>query len=151
MEVEIRELKECDKTDVLDLIATDHLRPEGILEKDTRYWGAFIGDKLVGAIGCEYENQCGLLRSAIVDRQYRKMGIAERLTQELLQQAKEANIKDIYLFSTGAGGYWTRLGFKQVPLAEVVDKLANTPQVKLFERLGWLPTEIAFKFWLADS
>ncbi|MHB8065098.1 MAG: GNAT family N-acetyltransferase [Ruminiclostridium sp.] len=122
-----------------------------MLEKDTRYWGAFVKDRLGGVIGCEYENQYGLLRSALVDIQYRKMGIAERLTKVLLQAAEEKNLEEIYLFSTGAGAYWNRLGFEQVMVEDVVEKLANAPQVKLFEKLGWLPTEIAFKFSLKDS
>ena len=66
MKVEIRQLKEGGKTFVLNFIAGNHLRPEGILEKGTRYWGAFVDNRLAGVIGCEYKNQYGLLRSALV-------------------------------------------------------------------------------------
>lgn len=150
MEFNICELEACDKPSVLDLLATDHLRPESILEEGTRYWGAFFDEKLIGVIGCEYENQYGLLRSALVHKQYRGKGIAEQLTRKLLHVAGEMDLKAIYLFSTEAGIYWTRLGFKEVPVEEVIDRLPNAPQVRLFDKLGWLPTEIAYKYRLND-
>lgn len=150
MKIIIRQLKKSDKQLVLDLIAADNLRPEGILEKGTRYWGAFVEDRLVGIIGLECENNYGLLRSAFVHTQFRKMGIAGRLTRVLFQEAKDAKLETIYLFSTDAGGYWIRLGFEKAAVAEVVEKLADAPQVKLFEKLGWLPTEAAYKIDLTD-
>ncbi len=74
MEIKIRQLMEYDKPLVMELNATDDLRPEGILERGTKYWGAFENDKLVGVIGCEHQNCYGLLRSALVDKQFRNMG-----------------------------------------------------------------------------
>ncbi len=148
MEIKIRQLMEYDKPLVMELIATHDLRPEGILERGTKYWGAFKNDKLVGVIGCEYQNCYGLLRSALVDKQYRNMGIARLLTDILWQTAREENLEAIYLFSTGAGAYWTKLGFKEVAVEEAVKNLSDTPQVKLFETLGWLPAEVAYKIEL---
>ncbi len=150
MSIVVKKLDVQDKDRVLGLLATDDLRPEGILEQGTTYWGAFDTDKLVGVIGCEYENGCGLLRSALVDKAYRKLGIAKKLTQALLQDAAENDLEAVYLFSTEAGAYWARLGFVQVEVKEVAHKLRHTPQVKLFEQLGWLPTEIAFKLTSTD-
>ncbi len=150
MSIDVKKLEVKDKGRVLGLLATDDLRPEGILEKGTTYWGAFDGDKLVGVIGCEYENNCGLLRSALVDHAYRKLGIAKMLTRALLTEAAENDLEAVYLFSTEAGAYWARLGFVPVAVEEATRKLGNTPQVKLFEQLGWLPTEMAFKLASAD-
>ncbi len=147
MEFDIIELTAKHKPEVLALIATDDLRPEDILSEGTRYWGAFSGDhQLIGVIGCEYENEYGLLRSALVLREYRGCGIAARLTQTLLQAAREMGLKAVYLFSTGAGDYWKRQGFVDTPVSEVVSLLPGAYQVKLFERLGWLPTEAAYRY-----
>ena len=150
MEIEIKQLTESDKAIVLELIATDHLRHEGILDKGTKYWGAFDNNQLVGVIGCEFENKFGLLRSALVDKNYRNARIAHRLTKVLIDNGREENLEAIYLFSTGAGDYWTKLGFKEIMVSEVVDRMGDTPQVKLFEKLGWLPTEVAYKYCLSD-
>lgn len=144
----IRKLHENDRPDAIQLINTDELRAEGILENGTDYWGAFLGDCLIGIIGCEYENECGLLRSALVDKRYRGNRIAEQLTTALLQSAKADNLEAVYLFSTEAGEYWTKLGFKRTDTSELITKLKNTPQVKLFDELGWLPNEVAYKYVL---
>ena len=89
MELVIRELTDADRPEVLALINTDHLSAEGIMERGSRYWGGFDGGRLVGLIGCEYEQNCGLLRSALVDRAYRKLGVARRLTDVLLRDARK--------------------------------------------------------------
>ena len=123
MEIDIIALTEKHKPDVLALIATDDLRPEDILAEGTRYWGAFLHDELIGMIGCEYEGQYGLLRSALVLHAYRGHGIAARLTQTLLLAAKEMGLKAVYLFSTGAGNYWQRQGFTETSVDEVVNNM----------------------------
>lgn len=144
----IVELSKNYRQQVLDLIATDHLRPEGILDEGTRYWGAFCENELAGVIGCEYEGAFGLLRSALVHKKYRSQGIAGLLTETLISTAKDEKLEAVYLFSTDAGGYWTKLGFKPVGVAEVIEKLSHAPQVNLFRELGWLPTEAAYKLKL---
>jgi N-acetylglutamate synthase-like GNAT family acetyltransferase len=93
MNVLIRKLNEKDRHDIFQLINTDELRSESILETGTKYRGAFFGNCLIGIIGCEYENEFGLLRSALVDKPYRGIRNAEQLTNVLLQSAKEDNLK----------------------------------------------------------
>lgn len=102
----------------------------------------------MGIIGCEYEGQYGLLRSALVLPSCRGYGIAARLTQTLLQDARKIGLKAVYLFSTDAGSYWTRQRFHLIPVKEVVQNLPGAYQVKLFDRLGWLPTEVAYRYML---
>ena len=148
MEFDIIALTEKHKPDVLTLIATDDLRPEDILAEGTRYWGAFLYDELIGVIGCEYEGPYGLLRSALVLHECRGHGIAARLTQTLLRAGKEMKLKAVYLFSTGAGDYWKRQGFIDTPVSEVAGNMPGAYQVKLFDRLGWLPTEVAYRYEL---
>lgn len=151
MRLTIRVINETEKHMALNLIAADHLRSEGILEKGTTYWGAFVNEELVGLIGCEYENECGLLRSALVAKKFRGQGIGQQLTRVVLNTAEQGELEAIYLFSTGAGLFWTTLGFEKTSVHEVIEKLKNTPQVRLFERLGWLPTEVAYKFSLTEK
>jgi len=150
MDFEINELSPKHKPDVLALIETDDLRSEDILAEGTHYWGAFSCDRLIGVIGCEYTGRYGLLRSALVAHAYRGQGIAAQLTQTLLQAAHKTSLKAVYLFSTGAGDYWKRQGFIEVPVHEVVSLMPDAYQVKLFDRLGWLPTEVAYRYDLSD-
>ncbi|MEA4908727.1 MAG: GNAT family N-acetyltransferase [Chloroflexi bacterium] len=142
--ITLREMNAIDLPAIYHLLAGEELRTEGILVTGTRYWGAFVEDQLVGMIGCEYGNGCGLLRSALVRPEWRSRSIGRLLTERLLNEARLSALRTVYLFSTGAGAYWRRLGFCEVPVAQVVSALPEAPQVKLFERLGWLPTEVAY-------
>jgi predicted N-acetyltransferase YhbS len=77
---------------------------------------------------------------------WRGQGMGEQLTRHLMQAMRVAGYLIFYLFSTGAGGYWTRLGIYEVPVAEVVAALPNAPQVRYYDERGWLPTEIAWRY-----
>jgi type IV secretory pathway protease TraF len=147
-QISFRRLSACDKAEALALVAAGGLRPEYILDADSRYWGAFADQQLVGLIGCEYEGEFALLRSAIVDSAWRSRSLAARLTRLLLQDARAAGVAAVYLFSTDAGSYWIKQGFMPVPVQELVEHLPNAPQVRLFARIGWLPTEVAYKMIL---
>jgi N-acetylglutamate synthase-like GNAT family acetyltransferase len=149
MEYDIVELSANDRQSVLELLSVEEeMRTEAILAEGTRYWGAYAGGRLIGAIGCEYQGRYGLVRSACVEKQYRGGGVGAKLTQTLMQAARNSGLEALYLFSTIAGAYWLAKGFCEAPVAEVTERLPDAYQVKLFERLGWLPTEEAFKYAL---
>jgi len=148
-DIMIRELTPEDLGRVNALMSCDNsLRPEGILATGARYWGAFGEDGLVGMIGCEYQNGRGLLRSALVHPRHRGEGLGRRLTEHLIGDSRSMGLRVIYLFSTDAGPYWERLGFRRVPVREVTDAMPDAPQVRLFHGLGWLPTEVAYALYL---
>lgn len=146
MDYNIIELNKDDKAAALELLAASDLRMEDVLAEGTRYWGAYSGDKLIGVIGCEYQGGYGLLRTAFVQCEYRGIGIAAKLTETVFDAARRMGLKAVYLFSTDAGPYWLKQGFKIVPVDQVIEKLYDCYQVRLFDRLGWLPTEVTYKY-----
>ncbi len=115
-----------------------------------QYWGAFVNAELIGLIGCEYEDRYGLLRSALVAKGLRGQGIGKQLTEVVLNDAAQNHLEAIYVFSTGAGPYWINLGFTETSVAEIVENLSSAPQVKLFDQLGWLPTEVAYELSIGN-
>jgi N-acetylglutamate synthase-like GNAT family acetyltransferase len=70
------------------------------------------------------------------------------LTQQVLHAALVHRVDAVYLFSTDAQEFWTHMGFAQVPVAEVLQKLPQVPQVLQFTDMGWLPTEVAWRYGL---
>lgn len=123
----IRPLGEADRAGMLALLALDDLRPEGILTQGSYYWGAFAGPQLVGMLGMELENECALLRSAMVLPAYRRQGVAAQLTQTLLAQARALGLRTLYLFGTTAGPYWEKRGFQPITPAEIAQHLPHAP------------------------
>lgn len=127
------------------------LMTDGLLVPGTRCWLAELPkDRIIGTAAVEWDAQCGLLRSAAVDPAFRSQGIGRALVNCVLEACAATGRERVYCFSTGAGGYWQHLGFKQVSVIEVVKALPHAPQVLVFERLGLLPTEIAWRKDLRD-
>jgi N-acetylglutamate synthase-like GNAT family acetyltransferase len=142
----IREALPHEAPRVMALLMQNRQSSQDVLAPGTRYWVAEDArGEFVGTIGLEFGREAVLLRSAGVLPPWRSQGIAAALTQEALASAAQAGYRTIYLFSTGAGAYWRRLGFHEVPVSEVVAALPNVPQIRQYAALGWLQTEVAWR------
>ena len=149
-QIVVREAAPVDAQAIRTLLAECRLGIDNILAPDTRYWLAEQpgADLVVGTIGLELGAGAALMRSAAVLPQQRGSGLGRRLVQLALNGAGQSGSARVYLFSTGAGAYWQRFGFVQVPVAEVVAALPLAPQVQRYDALGWLPTEVAWRLEL---
>ena len=116
----------------------------GILAPGTLSWVCRGESALVGICGLELGEGCALLRSVCVPARQRGKGIAERLVSCVLLEATHLDLRDVYLFSKDTGGYFERLGWREVPVAEVAARLPKAPQVRRYEEIGWYPNERAF-------
>jgi N-acetylglutamate synthase-like GNAT family acetyltransferase len=123
-----------------------NLSTNDVMAERTRYWlAADAQGQPVGAVGLEFGAAAVLLRSAAVSPALQGHGLGAALVQRALDATLAAGYRQIYLFSTEAGSYWQRHGFREVPVPELVAALPDAPQVKHYEQLGWLPTEIAWR------
>ncbi len=109
------------------------------------YWLAVQSGEAVGCIGLEHGEGASLLRSACVRTDRQGQGIGGQLARAALEAARGRGDRAVYLFSSHAGAYWQRLGFVQVPVAELSAALSGTPQVKSGECRGWIHDETAWK------
>jgi N-acetylglutamate synthase-like GNAT family acetyltransferase len=134
---------------VREILEASQLSAHGILDPKTSYWLAEINDHAVGCIGLEWGARAVLLRSAAVMPEHRKLGLGTQLLNTALNGAREEHKSFVYLFSTDAGEYWTRRGFREVPVPELVEALPDAPQVQHYTDIGWLPTEIAWRLEVA--
>lgn len=123
-----------------------HLVREGLFESGTLCWIS-EGDagELAGIIGLEVGETVALLRSAGVHPDVQGRGLGKRLVEHVFEYCRKTGLLTVYCFSTGAGDYWKKHGFYEVSVSEVVTALPQSPQVKDFERRGWLPTEVAWR------
>jgi N-acetylglutamate synthase-like GNAT family acetyltransferase/ADP-ribose pyrophosphatase YjhB (NUDIX family) len=150
-ELAIRDAVSADRDEVLKVIDACGLRVEGVLEAGTLYLVASLCDRIVGAVGVEgYGGECSLLRSLAVLPEVRDRGVGGRLSQAAEAAARRAGARALYAFSTGAGEYFKRRGYCQVPVAELVASLPHAPQVLDYTRIGWLATEVAWRRDLDD-
>ena len=91
-------------------LTKDHLEHFYILECD---------DKALGCIGLEDYGKNALLRSLAVKEDVRGKGFGKLLVKKIEQYAKEQNIDDIYLLTTTAEGFFSKLGYSTISGEEV--------------------------------
>jgi len=129
------------------LLQRCHLVTDGLFEPGTQSWliEEFGKHTVVGIAAMELGETAGLLRSVAVDPVFRRQGLGAALTNTAFEGCRMAGRHIVYCFSTGAGSYWQRFGFREVPVSEVVAALPDSPQVNHFGRAGWLSTEVAWR------
>lgn len=84
---------------------------------------AFMQDALVvarrngeiaGAAGLELYADDALLRSVVVDSSVQGQGLGQRLTEAALALARTRGVAAVYLLTTTADGFFSRLGFDRI-------------------------------------
>ena len=78
---------------------------------------------IVGVAGIEVHGRYGLLRSVAVLPVWRHQSMGRRLVENRLAWAATTGLADVYLLTTGAEGYFGRLGFVRVERGAVPDEI----------------------------
>lgn len=112
------------------------------------YLFAYLGNEPVGVAGIEPKLDAALIRSLYVADAMRGRGIGAGLFAAARKAAHTRGARSLYLFSTGAGDFFKRFGFVEVPAAQLVSALGGTPQVEYYKaRPEELAREVA---WYLD-
>lgn len=134
-----------EQDEVHALLSVCGLSIHDIFSPQALYWTARRGTTLVGFCGLELAEGAALLRSVSVLDDYRGLGLARRLVETAITEAKVRSIDRIYLFSKDVGDFFERLGWREVPVAEVAQTMQVAPQVRRYQHVGWYPNERAFR------
>lgn len=128
------------------LLEQDAMITDGIEWPPACYLLAFDGDEAVGTIGVEPLLDAALLRSVYVVPSYRRRGLARDLVAQARKAAHTRGARELYLFSTGAGEFFMRLGFEPVAVSDVTAALKGTPQADYYlARPDELARETAYR------
>jgi N-acetylglutamate synthase-like GNAT family acetyltransferase len=141
----IRAATPDDAAAICAILSESQLSTHAVLAAGTRYWLAQRRDEAIGVVGLEYGPAAVLLRSAAVRPAARGSGVGAALLWWALDPAREGGYARAYLFSTDAGAFWSRQGFREVPVPELVAALPRAPQVLYYDQHGWLPDEVAWR------
>jgi N-acetylglutamate synthase-like GNAT family acetyltransferase len=122
-----------DLDEILSLLATVNLPPEGVKER----LASFLvmrdaGGRLVGCAGLERHGDVGLLRSVAVAPGLQKSGAGSRLTGSAIEYAKANGVKEIVLLTTTARDFFARrFGFTEAGRGDYESRLAQSPEWNL--------------------
>jgi amino-acid N-acetyltransferase len=70
--------------------------------------------RIVGSAAIERYGHVALLRSVAVDREARGSGLGRQLTEAALRNAMDSGVRELYLLTTTAEGFFPRFGFEVV-------------------------------------
>jgi len=85
-------------------------------------------EELVGSGGLELYGDKALLRSLAVSQTIRSQSLGRQIMEDLLQQVRSKDIKEIYLLTQTAWYFFLKLGFKEVNREEVPDEIRNSTE-----------------------
>ena len=117
--VEFRGARSGDLPEVLALLRKAELPSAGVSETFSDFFVAEQDGRLIGAAGLEVYGSSALLRSVVVEDEWRGSGVGGRLIDLALGEAKARGIEDVFLLTTTAENYFPRFGFACVGRKEV--------------------------------
>ena len=109
--VELRGARSGDLPEVLALLREAELPSAGVAETFSDFFVAEQDGRLIGAAGLEIYGPSALLRSVVVNDEWRGSGVGRRLIDTALEEAKARGIEDVFLLTTTAEHYFPRFGF----------------------------------------
>ena len=135
-----------DLAQIRKLLEEAAMLTEGIEWPPACYLLAFDGDEAVGVVGVEPALDSALIRSLYVRQSHRRGGIGERLVTAARKAAHTRGARQLYLFSTEAGGFFQRIGFEPAAVSDLTAALRGTPQTDYYlARPNELEQEVAFR------
>ena len=87
-----------------------------------------LGSEVVGLGGIEQYDSYGLLRSVVVAAPFRGKGYGARLCRQLLEQARQQGIRELYLLTQTAERLFEKLGFEKVERRTAPLEIQNTSE-----------------------
>lgn len=85
-------------------------------------------NEIVGCVGLELYDKIALLRSLAVSELLRGHGFGQSLTEEIVTFAKHMGVKDLYLLTSTAEGFFAKHGFKRFARENAPDAIRSTTE-----------------------
>ncbi len=128
--MEIREANKEDIPFIEDILKENNLPYKDVASKVNCFFIGHIKNKPIGIGGIEIYGDYGLLRSLVIIDSFRKKGYGKALCHKIIEYAKEKGVKEIYLLTTTAKGFFEKIGFEEVNRSIAPTPIQNTTEFK---------------------
>lgn len=129
--VELRNARAADLPDVLALLQKAELPAAGVADTFRDFFVAEREGRLIGAAGLEIYGASALLRSVVVQEDWRGTGVGRSLIDLALGEAKARGIEDVFLLTTTAEHYFPRFGFACVSREAVSEEVKESMEFQI--------------------
>lgn len=99
------------------------------MKSESRFPGGYVvaaDEILMGCAGVELYGEAGLLRSVAVAAEVRGRGLGEQLTRDRIAYARAMRVGSLWLLTTTAPTYFSRLGFAPVDRTAAPESLRRS-------------------------
>jgi amino-acid N-acetyltransferase len=84
----------------------------------------------VGIGGVEIYGVVGLLRSVVIEEQFRRRGLGKALVYRIIESAKRRGVRELYLLTTTAEDFFGRMGFIKTKRGAAPTVIQNTTEFR---------------------
>ena len=126
----IRAARPADWSAIERLLTGRGLPPDGAREHLAAFVVAEQGSTLVGCAGLERYAEVGLLRSVAVSGDLAARGVGTGLVRASLDRARQLGLREVFLLTTTAAGFFPRFGFRAVPRAALPASLGASEEMR---------------------
>lgn len=126
-DVEFR-FADSDKIEPIQQLLTESGLPHEDIGNHLHNFIIANSSKVIGVIGLEVYRKVGLLRSLAVKSAYQGKGIGKALYTRILAHAHLRGVKVLYLLTTSAERFFTKLGFSKVARDNVPEAIKSTQE-----------------------
>ncbi len=126
--MKIRKANRRDLPLVINILRRNNLPHKDIPSKLDCMFIAHSGGEVVGIGGVEILGRHGLLRSLVVEEEFRGKGYGRAICKELIELAKQKGVEELYLLTTNAEGFFRKLGFSVIKREDAPGVIQKTEE-----------------------
>jgi amino-acid N-acetyltransferase len=127
--LQLQQSRPAQRQEILALLTANQLPVADITEAVTLYV-LTKGGSMVGTAGLEKYGTAALLRSVSIVDEGKGRGWGSELVQLLEEDALREGIREFYLLTTTAEGFFSKRGYRRIQRQEVPDAVAASGQFK---------------------
>jgi N-acetylglutamate synthase-like GNAT family acetyltransferase len=119
-----------DEQTLAALLSAEGLPAAEFAERSTHFEVIDDGDAVIAAAGLESHGAAALLRSVVVAPAHRGRGLARRLTELMVERARDLGHESLYLLTMDADAYFAGLGFTVVAREDAPEAIRRCRQFR---------------------
>lgn len=121
-------LADGERPSLVALLAAEGLPTDDLTAPGRRFWRVADEDGLLGYGGLEAGGADGLLRSVVVPPDRRGLGAGRAVVAAISEEARRLGVERLWLLTTGAAGFFEKLGFRRADRASAPPDIAASAQ-----------------------
>ncbi|MDR3653586.1 MAG: arsenic resistance N-acetyltransferase ArsN2 [Paludibacter sp.] len=118
--------REEDMKAIIELLKTNNLPTTDLNTGQRTFIVALSDGKVIGCVALESYNDAGLLRSLVVNNDFRAKSIGQKLVFEA--EVLNNKLKNLYLLTTTAAGFFLKIGWKNTERTSVPESIARSDE-----------------------